>query len=46
MFKSLLTSPVWLFTQFMLILEINLAVGGSSGYLVPHSILSEYILFS
>lgn len=40
------TMPVWLLMQFILILDINLAEGASSGYLWPHSIFKEYILFS
>lgn len=43
---SWLTTPVVVLMQFILILEINLAVGASSGYLWPHSTLTEYILFS
>lgn len=43
---STLTTPVVVLMQFILILDINLAVGASSGYLWPHSTFTEYILFS
>lgn len=32
--------------QFILILDKNLIIGGSSGYDSAHSIFNEYILFS
>jgi hypothetical protein len=38
--------PLVVLTQFILILEINFALGLSSGYLCPHSIFRLYILFS
>lgn len=40
------TIPFELLMQLILILERNLADGASSGYLAPHSIFNEYILFS
>jgi hypothetical protein len=44
--EILLTMPLVVLTQFILILEINFALGLSSGYRCPHSIFRLYILFS
>lgn len=46
MYKIVLTIPELALMQFILILEMNFTTGESSGYFCPHSILTEYILFS
>lgn len=44
--EIILTAPVALLMQFILILLKNLTLGASSGYLWPQSIFKLYILFS
>lgn len=44
--EVILTAPVALLMQFILILLKNLTLGASSGYLWPQSIFKLYILFS